>query len=132
MPYSGSRHAIRAVLLKLGIDPLERINDGDQDPEYTACRSNELDAYFHLYQETEDLNEHAVLCCFLLEGLNELIQGGHPHPRQPEILTALVDADEIHAAELAYWTNTSDPNPENWWPIATTLLYYIRERSREI
>src|SRR3989442_12270445 len=110
MPYSGPHSAIVTVLIKLGIDPRERVDDSDQDPEYTACRSEELDSYFDLYQKTADLNERGVLCCFLLDGLNELIQDGHPHPRQAEILTALVDAGEVHAAELSYWANTSAPN----------------------
>lgn len=35
---------------------------------------------------------------------------------------ALFGAGEIHVAELAYWMNTSDPDTENWWPIAEALL----------
>jgi len=130
MPYSGPRDTIVAVLVKLGIDPRERVDDSDQDVEYTACRSEEVDSYFRLYQKTLDDNERAVLCCFLLEGLNELIQEGNPFPRQSEVLTTLVDAGEVHAAELSYWANTSDPDPENWWPITTTLLSHMRQRSR--
>jgi len=125
MPYSGPRGAIRAVLVKLGIDPVERVDASDQDPEYTACRSEELDSYFRLYRETADLNERAVLCCFLLDGLNELIQDGCPHPREAEILNALIGAGEVHAAELSYWADTSDPDPENWWPITNTLLRHM-------
>jgi hypothetical protein len=126
MPYEGPRDAIVAVLAKLGIDPRDRIDDSDQDPEYTACRSDEIDRYFALYQEKGiGAHERAVLCCFLLEGLNELVQIERSHPRQEDILTAIF-ASEVHSGELAYWMDTSDPDPENWWPITTTLLEHAR------
>jgi hypothetical protein len=83
MPYEGPRSAIVAVLVKVGVDPRERIDDSDQDPEYTACRSDEIDKYFALYKDERiDKDERAVLCCFLLDGLNDLIQAECPHPRQ--------------------------------------------------
>ncbi len=70
--------------------------------------------------------EKAVLGCFLLEGLNECIQDGHPHLLQHEIFAALFADRELHAAELAYWMDTQDPDPENWWPITSALLDYRR------
>jgi hypothetical protein len=129
MPYEGSYQTIQSVLSRLGIDPRERMDELDQDPEYTACRSEEIPSYFRLYTEgVLDADERAVLCCFLLEGLNERIQTGAPHPLQEDILTTLFAAGEIHAAELAYWMDSSDPDEENWWPITTALLHH-RDRS---
>jgi hypothetical protein len=131
MPYQGPHRAITSVLNRLGIDPSTRMDERDQDPEYTACRSEEIASYFRLYTEAAlDSDERAVLCCFLLEGLNERIRFGTPHPLQEEILAALFDAGEIHNAELAYWMDTSDPDEENWWPIATALLQHRDRPSR--
>jgi hypothetical protein len=123
MPYEGSYQAIASVLRRLGIDPSERMDACDQDAEYTACRSDEIPNYFHLYRQSLlEPDERAVLCCFLLDGLNECVQAGAPHPLQRDIFTALFDAGEIHARELAYWMDTSDPDKENWWPITPALL----------
>jgi hypothetical protein len=117
------------VLLKIGVDPSERLWPDDQDPEYTACRHEELPAYFELYAHGDpDLSERAVLCCFLLEGLNGLCAQGIVHPLQSAIFDALLDAGEIHATELDYWTDTSDPDAENWWPITKPLLQHRASR----
>ena len=126
MPFDGPvRVAVAKVLIKLGIDPRDRLGEHDQDPEYTSCRSDEIPSYFALYAHGElEPAERAVLCCFLLEGLNELIQAGTPHPLQAAIFNALFDAEELHRVELAYWMDTSDPERENWWPITGALLAY--------
>ena len=132
MPYEGPNQAIASVLCKLGIDPHERMDESDQDAEYTACRTEEISSYFELYsRDIVDPNERAVLGCFLLEGLNECIQVGNPHPLQDGILLALFGAGEIHATEFEYWMDTSDPDEENWWPITKVLLEY-RERHRHL
>jgi hypothetical protein len=130
MPYEGSLEAIRSVLARLGIDPRDRMDEGDQDPEYTACRSDEIDDYFRLYRSKElNVDERAVLCCFLLEGLNEQIQTSAPHPSQTEIFSVLFEARQLHAAELAYWMNTSDPDQDNWWPITKPLLEHAAQHA---
>jgi hypothetical protein len=132
VPYAGPRHAISSVLTRLGIDPRERIAEHDQDPEYTSCRAAEVDDYYNLFQSNDlDGNERQVLCCFLLEGLNELIQIGSSHPLRPVILRALFDTREVHASELAYWMDTSDPDEQNWWPITRPLLDAARARDEE-
>ena len=33
----------------------------------------------------------------------------------------------LHAKELAYWMNTSEPDPENWFPLTQHLLDFERE-----
>ena len=125
------RHIIAGVLTKLGIDPRERMSDHDQDAEYTACRSEEVGRYFELYARGAiDDAERSILCCFLLEGLNELIQAGTPHPQQADIFAALFAAGEIHRAELAYWMDRSDPDEESWWPISRPLLDHPSAPSR--
>jgi hypothetical protein len=123
MSFDEPADAIVRVLRKIGVDPQERILEFDQDPEYTACRAEELPVYFNLYARCDtDVSERAVLCCFLLEGLNEYCAAGAPHSLQSQIFDTLFDADPLHADELAYWMNTSDPDPENWWPITIWLV----------
>jgi hypothetical protein len=129
MPYQGPFEKIASVLRKLGIDPRERVDEFDQDAEYTACRSEEIPLYFRLYgRGSLDVDERAILCCFLLEGLNERIQAGDPHPLQEEIFAELFDAGEIHAAEFAYWMDTTDRDEEDWWPITRPLLEHKARR----
>ena len=133
MPFNAPKEAIYSVLRRLRIDPAERITERDQDPEYTACRSEEIPQYFELYSEFDlSRNERAVLCCFMLEGLNELIQNGNPHTLQDRIIDALMATDE-HAQELAYWMDTSDQDQdqENWWPITTALQRRLRARDAQ-
>ena len=124
MPFNKPSDAVSSVLSRLRIDPDERFNEEDQDIEYTACRAAEIPDYFRLYtRENVTSDEKDVLCCFLLEGLNESIQVNAPHPLQGKIFEALFSTDR-HAAELAYWMDTSDPNEEHWWPITKALLQY--------
>jgi hypothetical protein len=127
MGYDGPRATIELVLRKLSIDPRERMEAGDQDPEYTACRAEEIVRYFQLYKEANlTSDERAVLCCFLLQCLNDHAQDGAPHPLQEDIIASLFGADSIHSAELDYWMDTSDPDEENWWPITKALLRHRR------
>lgn len=66
IPFNEPDNAIVRVLKKLGIDPHERTTECDQDPQYTACRPEELSAYFQLYTQGKiDHEERTVLCCFL-------------------------------------------------------------------
>ena len=30
--------------------------------------------------------------------------------------------EDIHETEIEYWTNTEEPNEENWWPITNYIL----------
>jgi hypothetical protein len=131
MPYQGPPQMIASVLKKLGIDPDQRIGMFDQDPEYTACEAEEIPLYFSLYgSEGLEIGERMVLCCFMLEGLNERIQAGDPHPLQEQIFKALFDASEIHADELAYWMdNSQSENEDDWWPITRPILEYQARRT---
>lgn len=133
MPFNRPFDAIHRVLRKIGADPNERITEYCQDPEYTACRRDEIDAYFDLYLHGDvDPSEREVLCCFLLQELNDLCAEGTAHPLQIRIFEALFGAGDIHADELIYWMNTHDePDPENWWPITAHLLQYRNCFGRE-
>jgi hypothetical protein len=123
VPFSGPAWVIANVLAKLGIDPRGRVAEGDQDPEYTSSRAEELPKYFEFYARGDLApEERHVLCCFLLQGLNDAIQAGEPHPLQTAIFDALFDAEGAHRAELAYWMDTSDPDSDNWWPITAALV----------
>jgi hypothetical protein len=73
--------------------------------------------------------ERDVLCRFLLQGLNDWIQAGTPHPLQTAIFDALLEAEATHRAELAYGMDTSDPDSDNWWPITAELVRHKRARS---
>jgi hypothetical protein len=133
MPFDKPSETIRRVLTKVGVDPATRIHAYDQDPEYTSCRPEELPAYFRLYQDSAtDVDEKAVLCCFMLECLNDFCANEMVHPLQHEIFDALLDAGDVHAAEIAYWSESDDPDPENWWPIAQSLLEHKAARSRRV
>lgn len=120
-------HAVRRVLLRLNIPPEERFGPLDQDAQYTACRAEELELYIDLYA-SQDLgdDERDVLCCFILESINELIQLGRPHSRQSEALALLFANQQLHQSELEYWMDISDPNEDHWWPITRPLLQFSR------
>ncbi len=121
--------SIRRVLKRLSIRPEDRMGPHAQDLEYTACRSDELDAYVDLYASPDlDDDERGVLCCFILESINELIQLGEPHYRQGQALNMLFSNEELHRHELEYWMDTSEPNEDNWWPITPTLLAFKKPR----
>lgn len=130
MPFNKSTDAIRRVLARVGVDPSTRLDANDQDPEYTSCRREELAAYFLIYRDGSiDPDERAVLSCFMLESLNDFCAAGSPHPLQAAILDALLDADDTHADEIAYWSDSGDPNPGNRWPIAEHILRHRAARS---
>lgn len=126
MPFNKPRDAICRVLRKIGVDPNMRITAFCQDPEYTSCRHDEIEAYLELYRHGSiDHEEREVLCCFMLQGLNDLCAEGTPHPLQAQVFEAIFNAQESHAEELKYWMNiNSDHDPDNWWPITTYLLEY--------
>ncbi len=116
---------IRRVLDRLQIPAGDRLDATDQDAEYTACRSDELDRYLDLYR-THDLDdrERSVLCCFILESLNELVQDDDPHPRQQEAFRMLFSDERLHRDELRYWADRSEPDPDHWWPITAHLVQF--------
>ncbi len=131
MPFNKAKAAILTVLPRLGIDPTERVWESDQDPEYTACRAEEIPQYFQLYLEGElSADERAVLCCFLFEGLNDFASNGDAHVLQDEIIDVLVATDE-HAEEVAYWMCMSEPDPENWWPIAASVRHRVSAKAAQ-
>jgi hypothetical protein len=131
MPFNKPADAIRRVLTKVSVDPATRIDAHDQDPEYTSCRREELPAYFRLYQEgSTDPDERAVLCCFMLECLNDFCGEGTAHHLQESIFDALLEAGDAHAEEIAYWSESDDPDRENWWPIAESILEHKAARAR--
>jgi hypothetical protein len=124
--------AIASVLRKVGVNPAERFDAFDQDAQYTACRPEELAQYYELYVGgvVDDL-ERYVLCCFMLEALNDFCSEGATHSLQSVIFDALLDAGDVHAHEIAYWTDTSDPDPENWWPITKPFLAHQASRAMQ-
>ena len=131
MPFDKPIDAIRRVLIKVGVDPATRISEYGQDPEYTSCDPEELPAYFRLYLDrSTDADEKAVLCCFMLECLNGFCAIGTEHPLQHAIFDALLNAGDAHAAEIAYWSESDDPDTENWWPIAESIRQHKAARAR--
>jgi hypothetical protein len=65
----------------------------------------------------------------MLEGLNDFCGEGITHPLQASIFDALIDAGTLHSEELDYWTDTSDPDTENWWPLTKELLAHRSSRA---
>jgi hypothetical protein len=131
MRFNGPSETVQHVLSKLGIDPVTRIDCFDQDPQYTACRPDELPAYLSLYEDpSTDSDERAVLCSFMLEGLNDFCQEGTTHPLQQRIFDALLAKGEAHSMELAYWSESDDPDPTNWWPIAEHIRKHKATQSK--
>ena len=123
MSYDGPWEAIESVLVKLNIDPRMRLDELDQDPEYTACRCEELEQYLNLYRSGSlSADERAVIACFMLEGLNEFASSDRVHPLEQAIFETLVKAGD-HALELAYWMDTSGTDETHWWPITKRLLF---------
>lgn len=116
--------AIDSVLIKIGVDPKTRYDSVTQDHEYTTCRLEELKDYLELYEKPETTgHEKRVLGCYFLECLNEYVMSsGDGHPWQARVFRLMHQDIHIHASELAYWSNTSEPNPEHWWPITAHLL----------
>jgi hypothetical protein len=117
-----SHAAVASVLRKLGIPPETRFDSSDQDAQYTACRSEEIGDYHRLYSaESTTIEERDALCCFMLQSLNDLVQSGIRHPLETQVLAMLL-ADERHRDECEYWSDTEDPNDQNWWPITKVIL----------
>ena len=58
----------------------------------------------------------------------EFFKNHHAPPRRKDAHTFA--AGNEHAAELAYWMDTSDPDPENWWPITSHLIWHRDARER--
>lgn len=124
-----SKEAVQSVLTKIGVDPSSRIDSSDQDIEYTTCKTHELERYIVLYtQEDTTIYEKRVLGCYFLECLNEYIQEhGKPHPQQDQAISLLLSDLQIHETEISYWSDTSDLDEENWWPIAKTLAHWLEQ-----
>jgi hypothetical protein len=119
---------IAAVLLTLGKDLRLRLEPYDQDPQYLACDVEELGEYIDLYEKPDTTAPaRHVLCCFMLQCLNSTC--GEPHPLQSRIFSRLFENRSLHAKELAYWMNTGEPDPENWFPLTTHLLEFERRSS---
>jgi hypothetical protein len=129
VPYAGPHQAVESVLWKLGIDPRQRLHGAAQDAEYTACDATELGAYLELYRAGGlSHDERAVLACFMLESLNDMAAVGVEHSLQQDVLGALLSAG-VHQDELAYWSDTSDPDEGHWWPLTSVLLDFQRTRA---
>lgn len=112
------------VFEKLGVDASTRFDEKDQDFEYTSCRLEETEQYLDLYkQESTSESEKRVLGCFLFECLNEYVQNNDKqHELFKEVMHLLHRDEDIHETEIEYWTNTEEPNEENWWPITNYIL----------
>jgi hypothetical protein len=52
------------------------------------------------------------------------------HPLQDAVLDTLLEAGDAHAEEIAYWSESDDPDPDNWWPIAQSIIDRKAARSR--
>lgn len=116
--------AVRSILTKIGVDPSSRFDALDQDYEYTTCKLEELELYADLYERPDtSVYEKRVLGCYFLECLNEFSQMNNcEHLIQNKVLRLIHSDIEIHATELAYWSDTSDADQENWWPITKSLI----------
>ncbi len=116
--------AIGSVLRKIGVNPSTRHNSYDQDPEYTTCKIEELEQYLNLYEnDGTSIYEKRVLGCYFFECLNEHLQSyKKAHPQQISIFNLLLNDIEIHESEFEYWTDISEPDEENWWPITKEIL----------
>ena len=114
--------AAKSVLAKIGADPSTRIDEDDQDFEYTSCDYSELEAYVALYLEgTTSGAEKRVLGCFLLQSLDDyLLSHGAIHANQEDIFSMLFSDLHIHKAELEYWSQSSE-SPVQEWAIARYL-----------
>jgi len=115
-----------SIFRKLGIDPKTRIDEIDQDFQYTSCKLDELDKYVELYLQMDtSQKEKRVLGCFFLECLNEYVSSHtESHLNHARIMELMYRDIEIHKAELEYWTNTEDPEKDNWWPITQYVLQW--------
>ena len=116
--------AAASIFRKLGIDSDTRFTPDDQNFEYTSCKLSELDKYLNLYLEAGTSNEEKrVLGCFFLECLNDYVSiNNSVHSNHSRIMDILHNDMTIHETELEYWTNTEDPDIENWWPITKYIL----------
>lgn len=126
--------AAKSVLGKIGIDPKTRMDGLDQDFEYTSCSLSELDKYVELYEASDTTDdEKRVLGCYIFECLNEYVSVNElEHPLQKKAFEMLVSEPEIHQSELEYWSNTSDPNQENWWPITSYFIKWKNTHSKRM
>ena len=115
--------AAKTVLQKIGIDPASRIQEFDQDYEYTACTVEELSEYLELYTRPDTTpHEKRVLGCFLLQSLCDYIASfGTPHVEQDRIFELLHTDENIHRSEIDYWKSMDEPGPNDWPEIAVYL-----------
>ena len=127
-----TNEAIDSVLRKIGVDPTTRYNKKDQDTEYTTCRLDEIDKYVDLYGvPTTTEPEKRVLGHYFLECLNEHTQTtDRQHPTQSRVFEILHRDKHIHKSAMEYWTDTSDPDEENWWPITRYIFEWRSEREK--
>ncbi|MHA7810211.1 MAG: hypothetical protein ACX933_10420 [Marinobacter adhaerens] len=121
-----SMEAAISIFQKMGIEASTRFDKYDQDFEYTSCRVEEIAKYLEIYQkESTTEQEKRILGCFLFECLNEYIQNNEKvHEIFAEAMALLHRDEYIHNTEIEYWTNTEDPDKENWWPITQHVLQW--------
>ncbi len=116
--------AAKSVLSKLGVNSELRLNQNDQDFEYTSCLLGELSEYIKLYREPQTTDhEKKVLGCYFMQCLNDHIQEHKSeHPLQAAAFNLMFSAPEIHQHEINYWSNIENSNRENSWHIAKYLV----------
>ena len=116
--------AARSILRKIGIDDSSRIDDGDQDFEYTSCLVEELESYINLYGQTETSSEEKrVLGCYFMECLNDYIsEHGEAHALQSKAFEILFNEKSIHSEEIEYRLENQDEIEEHCWPIRKELI----------
>ena len=59
-----------------------------------------------------------------------LLRRGSRAPSSGAVFDALLDAGDTHATEIAYWSESDDPDPENWWPIAESIIEHKAARAQ--
>ena len=128
-----TKDAAISVLRKLGVDPASRFDQYDQDFEYTACRVEELEAYFKLYQDEDTTQaEKRLLGCFLIEGLNDYVsENDKPHPLQNDVFERLHQDKSIHYHEFEYRFECWGMEGYEPWPICEYIMEWSKNHSWE-
>lgn len=120
-------NAAKSVLTKIGVGWESRIDEFDQDFEYSSCRSEELESYIDLYcQQETSIEEKRILGCYMMECLNDhLTKIGTHHEIQGKAFKMLFNDEEVHRQEIQYRLELEDGIEEHGWPIRDELLKWL-------
>ena len=87
-----------------------------------------MEQYFELYHSGKLLDdEKRVLCCFMIESLNEFAHS-QEHRLHDIIANALFDDEALHRDVLDYWIHADNPDEANCWPVRKGLLRILNSR----